>query len=97
MIRKIDSNKFSLTILKVTTFSRIRQIDNKTQVDYQFSVGDKFKKHENSSELGYIVSLHVDVKVPKPLPEVKPSEGSSGGFDVTIKDWGKPEDIDMEL
>ena len=26
MIRKIDSNKFSLTILKVTTFSRIRQI-----------------------------------------------------------------------
>ena len=26
MIRKIDSNIFSLTILKVTTFSRIRQI-----------------------------------------------------------------------
>ena len=25
MIRKIDSNIFSLTILKVTTFSRIRQ------------------------------------------------------------------------
>lgn len=83
-----ENNKLSLSALL---------IDNKTQVDYQFSVGDKFKKHENSSELGYIVSLHVDVKVPKPLPEVKPSEGSSGGFDVTIKDWGKPEDIDMEL
>ena len=27
MIRKIDSNKFSLTILKVTTFSRIRHVD----------------------------------------------------------------------
>ena len=27
MIRKIDSNIFSLTILKVTTFSRIRQTD----------------------------------------------------------------------
>lgn len=26
MIRKIDSNIFSLTILKVTTFSRIRQV-----------------------------------------------------------------------
>ena len=25
MIQKLDSNKFSLTILKVTTFSRIRQ------------------------------------------------------------------------
>ena len=28
MIRKIDSNKFSLTILKVTTFSRIRHLFN---------------------------------------------------------------------
>ena len=27
MIRKIDSNIFSLTILKVTTFSRIRHFD----------------------------------------------------------------------
>ena len=72
-------------------------IDNKTQIDHQFVVGDKFQKDENSSELGYSVSLHVDVKLPKPLPEVEPSEGSSGGFDVTIQDWGKPEDIDMEL
>lgn len=83
-----ENNQLSLSALL---------IDNKTQVDHQFAVGDKFKKDENSSELGYIVSLHVDVKVPKPLPEVKPSEGSSGGFDVTIQDWGKPEDIDMEL
>ena len=30
MIRKIDSNIFSLTILKVTTFSRIRQTKNDT-------------------------------------------------------------------
>ena len=29
MIRKIDSNIFSLTILKVTTFSRIRQLTGK--------------------------------------------------------------------
>ena len=83
-----ENNKLSLSALL---------IDNKTQVDHQFTVGDKFQKDENSSDLGYIVSLHVDVKVPKPLPEVKPSEGSSGGFDVTIQDWGKPEDIDMEL
>ena len=81
------NNKLSLSALL---------IDNKTQVDYQFMVGDKFKKDENSSDSGYIVSLHVDVEVP-PLPEVKPSAGSSGGFDITIQDWGKPEDIDMEL
>ena len=83
-----ENNQLSLSALL---------IDNKTQVDHQFAVGDKFKKDENSSELGYTVSLHVDVKVPKPLPEVKPSEGSSGGFDVTIQDWDKPEDIDIEL
>lgn len=47
--------------------------------------------------IGYFSSLHVDVELSKPLPDVKPSEGSSGGFDVTVKDWGKPEDIDMEL
>ena len=83
-----DNNKLSLSALL---------IDNKTQIEHQFAVGDKFQKDDNSSELGYTVTLHVDVKVPEPLPEVKPSEGSSGGFDVTIKDWGKPEDIDMEL
>ena len=83
-----ENNQLSLSALL---------IDNKTQVDHQFAVGDKFKKNENSSELGYTVSLHVDVQMPQPLPEVKPSEGSSGGFDVTIQDWGKPEDIDMEL
>lgn len=83
-----ENNQLSLSALLT---------DNKTQVDHQFAVGDKFKKDENSSELGYTVTLHVDVKVPEPLPEVKPSEGSSGGFDVTIQDWDKPEDIDIEL
>ena len=83
-----ENNQLSLSALL---------IDNKTQVDHQFAVGDKFQKDENSSELGYTVSLHVDVQMPQPLPEVKPSEGSSGGFDVTIQDWGKPEDIDIEL
>ena len=83
-----ENNKLSFSALL---------IDKKTQVDYQFAVGDKFQEDENSSELGYFSSLHVDVELPKPLPDVKPSEGSSGGFDVTVKDWGKPEDIDMEL
>ena len=83
-----ENNQLSLSALL---------IDNKTQVDHQFAVGDKFQKDENSSELGYTVSLHVDVQMPQPLPEVKPSDGSSGGFDITIQDWGKPEDIDIEL
>lgn len=83
-----ENNKLSFSALL---------IDKKTQIDYQFAVGDKFKEDENSSELGYFSSLHVDVELPNPLPDVKPSEGSSGGFDITVKDWGKPEDIDIEL
>lgn len=83
-----ENNQLSLSALLT---------DNKTQVDHQFAVGDKFQKDENSSELGYTVSLHVDVQMLQPLPEVKPSEGSSSGFDVTIQDWDKPEDIDIEL
>ena len=35
MIRKIDSNIFSLTILKVTTFSRIRQIKTRNVKEIQ--------------------------------------------------------------
>ena len=48
MIRKIDSNIFSLTILKVTTFSRIRQTANietnqQQKSDYkQVTTGGKF-------------------------------------------------------
>ena len=37
MIRKIDSNKFSLTILKVTTFSRIRQYGDIRNLHLRYS------------------------------------------------------------
>ena len=43
MIRKIDSNKFSLTILKVTTFSRIRQITVQIY-DFYFLLPNKLRQ-----------------------------------------------------
>ena len=84
-----DNNKLAVSALLV---------DNKTQVDYHFAVGDKFEKEKDSSNIGYLVSLQVHVAFPEPLPEVKPSDTTSGGgFDVNVEEWGKPEDIDMEL
>ena len=40
MIRKIDSNKFSLTILKVTTFSRIRHVNTTCETSVTFNTLD---------------------------------------------------------
>ena len=52
MIRKIDSNIFSLTILKVTTFSRIRHI--KVGSDYLLGFGNYNVILENCTELSAI-------------------------------------------
>ena len=90
---KLDSDKNLHFWL--STKSRIWSYEKEVRCIIESS--NKFEEDENSSELGYFSSLHVDVELPNPLPDVKPSEGSSGGFDVTVKDWGKPEDIDMEL
>ena len=48
MIQKIDSNKFSLTILKVTTFSRIRQIKEEIDIFDENSLGKCDELSENS-------------------------------------------------
>ena len=62
MIRKIDSNKFSLTILKVTTFSRIRQSGAKIHI-LSF-IDDKnnnflsFIDDKNASILSFIDDKH---------------------------------------
>ena len=48
MIQKIDSNKFSLTILKVTTFSRIRHDTPSIFPIFQSSVGKMLILPESS-------------------------------------------------
>ena len=49
-----ENNKLSLSALL---------IDNKTQIDHQFVVGDKFQKDENSSEQGKRIKLRCPPKV----------------------------------
>ena len=50
MIRKIDSNIFSLTILKVTTFSRIRQS----------TLGNCYRLARADAEIGNILPEGID-------------------------------------
>ena len=64
-------------------------VDNKTQCNYDFAVGDAFVV--NNRELS--LSLHRDIN--QPLPDVKPEGGASGGFDATVDDWGDETNIDI--
>lgn len=64
-------------------------VDNKTQKDYDFEVGDKFKASDEE------LDLSLDLNLDTPIPDVKPEGGSSGGFDATVEDWGDDINIDI--
>ena len=81
---KANENKFDLNLLLV---------DNKTQVNYQFNVGDLFVKGTDPKELELFLSLEID----EPLPDVEPTGGSAGGFDATVEEWGEEEDHDIDI
>ena len=110
---KAEENELLLSLLLV---------DNKTQLDYQFYVGDKFKASEDttgsgsSSDSGSSSSssdadtdvdvdipitadvdldLSLDMEVETAVPDVKPENGSTGGFDATVEDWGDEVKIDI--
>lgn len=74
-------------------------VDNKTQKDYEFEVGDKFKREDDSdSSITTSVSLNLDLDldIDDPIPDVKPEGGSSGGFDATVEEWGDDINIDID-
>lgn len=93
-LSKADENLLRLSLLLV---------DNKTQKDYDFSVGDKFKvETEGSSssdgkpsQAKINLNLTLDLNLDTPVPDVKPEGGSSGGFDATVEDWGDDINIDI--
>ncbi len=78
-------------------------VDNKTQKDYRFEVGNRFEygddPMDDSSFGAHNITLNVSVKVPESLPDVKPAEDktSGGGFDVDVEKWGDPIDIDVNI
>ena len=75
-------------------------VDNKTQLDYSFAVGDQFKRMNQDVDVDVPaeelnLELSLDLGIDTPIPDVKPEGGSSGGFDATVEDWGDEEHIDI--
>jgi len=57
--------------------------DNKTQLDYNIKVGDKWTITPHD-----FMTINLNLTLPSPLPDVKPEGGTSGGFDASVEDWG---------
>lgn len=85
-----SENEFNLSLLLV---------DNKTQLDYTFEVGDKFVRTDLDLPVDAEVelSLALEARVDTPLPDVKPEHGSAGGFDAMVEEWGDEEHIDIGI
>lgn len=67
-------------------------IDNETILDYKFEVGHKFEE-----DITAHLTLHVNIDMPEPLPDVKPQGGQGGGFDASVSDWGEEIEHEVEL
>ena len=73
-------NKFTLNLLLV---------DNKTQLTYDYLIGDILAQFEGMDGLdGQIQKVVVELELPERLPDVMPVGGSGGGFDASVDDWG---------
>ncbi len=78
-----DENLFTLSILLA---------DNQTVLDFPFSIGDKFGWTDKGD-----LHLSVHLAIDEPLPDVQPAGTSSGGFDVTVDDWGDEEQVEVDI
>lgn len=78
-----QENIFNLSLLLV---------DNKTILDYKFEVGHDFDEDETAH-----LTLHLEIDLGDPLPDVKPEGGEGGGFDASVSDWGEEIEHDVEL
>ena len=76
-------NIFNLSLLLV---------DNKTILDYKFEVGHDFEEDDTAH-----LTLHLEIDLGDPLPDVKPEGGEGGGFDASVSDWGEEIEHEVEL
>jgi len=82
-----EDNEFVLSALLV---------DEKTVIDFPFSVGDKIVKRYDENN-NYLLELELELWVDDPLPDVKPVDSGKGGFDAVVDDWGEEQNIDLGL
>ena len=78
-----QSNALDLSLLLV---------DGKTQKNYSFAVGDRFRVSESLE-----MELVIEETIGETIPDVKPEGGSAGGFDATVDDWEDAEHIDITM
>lgn len=89
----------SQNLLEISTLL----VDNRTQKDYTFEVGNRFEYGDDPTEDSSFgvknITLNVSVDIPERLPDVKPADDktSGGGFDVDVEKWGDPIDIDINI
>lgn len=67
-------------------------IDNKTILDYTFHVGDQFVEDQEEH-----LTLHLEIDLGNPLPDIEPEDDQGGGFDATVTDWGEEIEHEVEL
>ncbi len=73
-------------------------VDNKTNQEYTFPVGDMIKVwSQDGKPCIYITfdSIPESDYYPIVIPDVKPADGSSNGFGADVEDWGDDEDYEL--
>lgn len=80
-------------------------VDNATIVSTSFWVGDRIEMQQEALSIRLEVGTDTgtdtpsgdDPNLPLPLPDVKPENGTSSGFDATVEDWGEEIEIDIDV
>lgn len=77
-------------------------VDNKTVKNFLFDVSDRIQA-EGEDGLTLVVEVGTSAGGNRPedkpveIEDVKPENGSEGGFDATVDDWGELEDIEIPI
>lgn len=77
-------------------------VDNKTVKEFAFDVSDRIEASEEE-ELALVVEIGTSLAGDRPedkpveIEDVKPENGSEGGFDATVDDWGDQTEIEIPI